>query len=86
MLNPVRRNIFAAVIVVIALGLITVGAVKSYKVYEPGSAEFGILAFEKVGDAQLVIDATFSGVCRKEGKLFSTYDRTVVQGKRPCPT
>lgn len=69
-----------------ALALLVIGLARAHKVYDPDSVEFGILVFERITDRQLVVDATFSGVLRREGRLFSTYDRTVTRGKQPCPT
>ena len=37
-------------------------------------------------DYQLVENATFTGVVRKEGRLYYTYDPTKPRGKRSCPT
>ena len=42
--------------------------------------------YEEISDAQLVIDATFSGVLRRGANLYSTYDRSEPAGRRACPT
>ncbi|HOW98366.1 MAG TPA: hypothetical protein P5567_07035 [Kiritimatiellia bacterium] len=69
-----------------ALVLVGIGWFRSHKVYAADSEEYGILVFERITDRQLVEDATFSGVLRREGRLFSTYDRSQVRGKQACPT
>jgi hypothetical protein len=46
----------------------------------------GFAPFETISEVQLVIDATFTGVARRDGSLYSTYDRSQPQGKRSCPT
>jgi hypothetical protein len=47
---------------------------------------FGFAPFKMISDRQLIIDATFAGVIRREGNLYSTYDRSKPAGKRSCPT
>ncbi len=37
-------------------------------------------------DRQLVENTTFTGVVRKEDKLYLTYDASQKRGKRACPT
>ena len=39
-----------------------------------------------LSDRQLVENTTFTGVVRKEDKLFLTYDASQKRGKRGCPT
>jgi len=46
----------------------------------------GFAPFETISEVQLVVDATFTGVVRRDGGLYSTYDRSQPQGKRACPT
>lgn len=41
---------------------------------------------QTISEAQLVIDATFTGVLRKDGRLMTQYDRTKPGGRRACPT
>ncbi len=78
----------AGVLLAIAVACIATGAVYSRKVYEQDEMgqEFGLITFERIPDWQLTIDATFTGVVRKDGKLYSTYDRSAPRGKRSCPT
>lgn len=71
---------------VAALVFIGVGWLRSHKVYAADSEEYGILVFERIAERQLVVDATFSGVLRRDGRLFSTYDRSQARGKQACPT
>jgi len=42
--------------------------------------------FESIGELDLLMDATFSGVVRRDGRLFSTYDRSAPPQRRECPT
>jgi len=70
----------------VALVLLAAGFTHTRKVYDQDSLEYGVLFFQRISDRQLVVDATFSGVVRHEGRLISTYDRTVARGKQPCPT
>ncbi len=41
---------------------------------------------QTISEAQLVIDATFTGVLRKGDRLFTQYDRSKPGGRRACPT
>jgi len=41
---------------------------------------------QTISEAQLVIDATFTGVLRKGDKLVTQYDRSKPGGRRACPT
>jgi hypothetical protein len=80
------ERILAGIGLAVAMSLVVIGAVISHKAYDPGTEEFGIVAFTRISDRQLVEDATFSGVLRKGDRLYSTYDRAVPKGKRACPT
>ena len=46
----------------------------------PAPTEYSIL------ERQLVENTTFTGVVRKEDKLWFTYDPSAKRGKRSCPT
>jgi len=39
-----------------------------------------------LSDLRMVEAATFTGVIRKDGQLFLTYDPTAQRGKQSCPT
>jgi len=80
------ERVYAVAVLLIALLLLGLGAARSHKVYDATTEEFGILAFTRIADRQLVEDATFSGVLRKGGRLYSQYDRAAPHGKRSCPT
>jgi hypothetical protein len=80
------RKTLAILFLVLAAALLAVGGLTSRKVYDGDSDDFGMLLYSRVGDAALVVDATFGGVTRRGEKLFSTYDRTAERGKRLCPT
>lgn len=72
MKRPSFRTILAACTLLAALALIGAGTVHARKVYEPGMDDFGMQVFQRLGETQLVIDATFGGVTRKDGRLYST--------------
>ena len=90
------RRILGTLVLVGAVALILVGAGQKYKVClfqsEEDEAwaddEFDIPPpWERLTENQLVFDATFSGVTVRDGRLHSTYDRSVVStGRRACPT
>ena len=88
MSNSVHQKVIAATLLAAALAMLVAGSIHAHKVYDQQAefAEFGLVAFSKISDSQLVMDATFTGVIRKDGKLYSTYDRTQPRGKKACPT
>lgn len=74
-----------------AIALLALGAAAKRDVFilnaESIGKEFGLPPpFESLSDLQVVIDSTFTGIVRKDGKLHSTYDRAMVLTKRACPT
>ena len=85
------RKAIAAVALGGAIVMLAAGTVAKHQVLlvdaEKMAKEFDIPPpFEALGEIQLVIDSTFMGVVRKEGKLHSTYDRSVQLTRRSCPT
>ncbi len=81
------RKILGISVLILALVFLLAGMRRSVKAYEPGTDEFGILAYQQVPERVLVEDATFGGITRKNGRVYSTYDRSAPkQGKRACPT
>ncbi len=86
MTRTAKERITAVLLFAMALLLLLTGGMRSYKVYDRGNGEFGLLTFTRISDAELVIDATFSGVEREGDRLFTTYDRSEPRGKRSCPT
>jgi len=83
---PVYPKALIIMALVAALALLVVGIVRGHKVYDADAEEIGLVAFHRISDRQLVIDATFGGVARRAEKLYSTYDRTQPRGKQACPT
>ena len=83
---PEKHRSLAIALLTAALALLIAGSVRSYKIYDKDNEDFGILTFSRVTDRLLVIDATFRGVERTGKRLYTTYDRSQKQGKRPCPT
>jgi hypothetical protein len=79
-------KVFSLAVLVAALALILVGMLRSYKVHEAGTDEFGMEMFYRVADRELVEDATFRGVILEDGLLYTTYDRLAPRGKSSCPT
>ncbi|MCP4643953.1 MAG: hypothetical protein GY851_26155 [bacterium] len=82
------RRAVGVLALLIAIGLIVGGARVSYEVHDDDemAAAFGLDTYTEVSERELVIDATFSGVTRRDGKLYSTYDRALGAVKRACPT
>ena len=84
-----RHKAVAFGLLLLAVLFLAVSAVHAHKVYDKednGFAGFGLATFTPLSERQLVVDATFSGVTRKGGKLYSTYDRLQARGKKACPT
>lgn len=72
-----------------ALVFTTGGLRRQHALYDAGAAEFGIEQIAtNISERAMVIDATFTGVERRsDGRLYSTYDRTLPQNaKKSCPT
>lgn len=84
--KPDYKKIIAAAGVVVALVLLVLGSIRTHKVYESDTEEFGLLTFYRISEFQMVVDATFHGVAREEDRLYSTYDRSQPRGKSACPT
>lgn len=84
--KPVYLRILTLAGLIVALALLLVGSLRFYRIYETDTEEFGILTFYKIGEPQMVVDATFHGVVRKGEKFYSTYDRSKPRGKTACPT
>jgi len=80
------RKTLAAAAVLAAVVLLGLGLRRNHKIYEPDAGQVGLAAFTFIGERQLVIDTTFSGVQRRGHRLVSTYDRSAPRGKRTCPT
>jgi hypothetical protein len=86
-LPRIQRHQISIGILVLAMLLLAGGMLSSHKVYESESTDFGINLYHRVSDRGLTIDATFSGVVRRDdGLLYTTYDRSAPPVKRTCPT
>ena len=86
MRNATYQKLLVITALVVALAFLVVGNVRMHKVYDADAEEWGLVAFVKIGERELVEDATFTGVWLRAHKLYSTYDRTQPWGKRLCPT
>ena len=86
MKTPFARKMLATFALILAAMLIVIGARRSHKIFDEMEDDFGLLAYQRIDDRQLIIDTTFSGVLRKGDRLHSTYDRAQQKGKRACPT
>lgn len=84
--KPNNKKIIAVAVLVIALALLLMGSLRTHKVYETDTEEFGLLTFYRINEFQMVVDATFHGVAREDERLYSTYDRSQPRGKSACPT
>ena len=81
------RKRLGMAMLILAVALFLIGARRTHKAYDTDMAGFGILTYQRISERQLVEDATFSGVMPKDGRLVSTYDRSLPKlGKRACPT
>lgn len=80
------QKILGIVTLILAVLLLLIGNLRYHKVHDQDTTDFGIQAFHRISELQLVVDATFSGTIRKGQKLYSTYERSQPVGKRPCPT
>lgn len=81
-----HKKTIAAAGLLVALALLLMGSMRTHKVYESDTEEFGLLTFHRVSEFQMVVDATFHGVVREGDRLYSTYDRSQPRGKSACPT
>jgi len=86
MMSSAQRRASGAAVALAALALLGCGLARKHRVYEPDGADVGLARFTRVGEWRLVADATFSGALRRGARLYSTYDRTIPHGKKPCPT
>lgn len=84
--NSRLRKVITGALLVIALLLLIGAGLRSYKVLDPEADSFGIPTFLRVSEPRLTVDATFHGVDRRDGHLYTTYDRLAPAGKRACPT
>jgi hypothetical protein len=86
--NTRLQKIIAASLLLASAALFFAGLTFKRRVYDQDDQfkQFGLLTFTRVSDAAMCADATFTGVVRKEGKLYSTYNRMAPRGKKACPT
>ena len=81
-MNPKLQKILGILFLILTLFFIIAGLARTHRVYENDQSVF----YYKVAERRLVVDATFSGVIRRDSRLYTTYDRTKAVGKRACPT
>ena len=81
-----KEKITAFLVLFAALAFLVIGAILSHKIYNTDTDDFGMLTYRRISEQQIVIDATFHGVDRRDGRLFTTYDRSKPRGKLACPT
>ncbi len=86
MRRETKERIVAAFLLAAAVLLLLAGGMRTHQVYDESTEEYGLRSFTRISDAELVEDATFSGVERLDGRLYSTYDRSEPRGRRACPT
>lgn len=53
---------------------------------EPAQAAPAVATAQSISDFDLVRNATFTGVTRRDGQLYLTYDPAQKRGKQSCPT
>lgn len=81
-----HKKVIAVAGLLVALALLLMGSMRTHKVYESDTKEFGLLTFHRISEFQMVVDATFHGVAREGDRLYTTYDRSQPRGKSACPT
>jgi len=86
MRRVVKERIAAAVLLGVAALLLIIGGMRTHKIYDRSTEEFGLLSFTHISDAGMIVDTTFGGIERKGDRLYTTYDRSQPHGKRSCPT
>ena len=69
----------------LATGLLLAARTRQHRVYD-GEAEYGVLAVERISEAQLVEYATYSGVYRMGNRLIRHDWAARSDGKHKCPT
>ncbi len=89
--RPGRRLSLSFWLVLLAgVGMLARGHPATHEVRTEDADELadllGFAPFEPISEYQLIIDATFTGVARRDGHLYSTYDRAAPPQKRACPT
>ncbi len=84
--RTIKERLAAAALIAMAIVLLLLGALRTHKVFDPVTEEFGIVGFQLISERELVEDATFGGVRLDKGQLYTTYDRAQPRGKRTCPT
>jgi len=85
-MRSLPRTLGAVAVAVAALAFIAAGRAREHRVYDPQGDDFGMAIFTRVSERELTADATFGGVARRDGRLYTTYDRSAPRGKRACPT
>lgn len=80
------RRVFTILLLVLAIAMIAVGVRRKHKVYDLQSAVPGMLMFHRVPERELIVDSTFTGVIRQDGRLCTVYNRSEPRTKRKCPT
>ncbi|MEW6072874.1 MAG: hypothetical protein AB1726_09835 [Planctomycetota bacterium] len=88
--SPLTRPL-AALLLAGSAAMIVIGSSRTRQIRVENADELaelmaGIAPYEEIGERELLIDATFTGVVRRDGFLYSTYDRSQPLGKRACPT
>lgn len=81
-----KNRVVAATVLIVSVCMLVFGARQKVKAYDADVDEFGLQTWTPVTGRKLVEDATFGGVVRKDGRLFSTYDRLKPRGKQACLT
>lgn len=81
-----KENSTGKAVLVASLVFLGIGSVRQFDVLDQKADLFGARTRRRITESQLNIDATFGGVERRDGKLYSTYDRLAVRGKRACLT
>lgn len=81
-MKPPYTKSLSIMLLLVSLAFLAIGLLRTLKVHDLDTELF----YHRIPERVIVIDATFSGIVRKDGKLYSTYDRSLNLGRQACPT
>lgn len=85
-MRPEKRKILSWTVLLTGVVLVVVGCFRTVELYTWRSRHRRVKRTERITEFQFVEDTTFGGLLRKNGLLYTNYDRTIRGGKKPCPT
>lgn len=85
-MNDSVRRIIAAATLLLAIVLIIMGARGEHTVFTGKHDEFGQELKSEISDREMVVQTTFGGVLREDGRLQTRGGEIEKAGKKACPT